>query len=130
MEEHIQRERNERDGARGVGGEKINIDQAERLKGLILRKGKIRMEAGKKEDKVTQRNYITWLDYSRERERKGKKGGVEHVSKEWIKYVCLNKPIIRVPSLEDGRDKKEKWKGECIYITRIVLELIQAMQQH
>ena len=46
-----------------------------------------------------------------ERERKG--GGVEHVSREWIKYVCLNKQKTRVTSLEEGRDK-EKRKEEYI----------------
>ena len=39
----------------------------------------------------------------------------------------MNKPITRVTSLVEGRDKKEKRKEEYIYITRIVLELIQAM---
>ena len=50
-----------------------------------------------------------------ERERKeSKEGGVEHVPKEWIKYVCLNKPTTRVTSLEEGRDKKDKRKEEYI----------------
>ena len=47
-----------------------------------------------------------------ERERKG--GGVEHVSREWIKYVCFNKPTTRVTSLREGTNKKEKRKEECI----------------
>ena len=51
------------------------------------------------------------------------------MSREWIKYVCLNKPTTRVTRLEEGGDKKEKRKEECIYIIRIVGELIQTMQQ-
>ena len=41
---------------------------------------------------------------------------MEYVSREWIKYVCLNKPKTRVTRLEEGRDKKEKRKKEYIYI--------------
>ena len=40
-------------------------------------------------------------------------GDVEQVSREWIKYVCLNKAISRVTSLEEGRDKE---KGGRIYL--------------
>ena len=58
-----------------------------------------------------------------------KERGVEHVSREWIKYVCLNKPTTRVMRLEEGRDKKKR-KEEYIYIIRIVRELNQAMKQH
>ena len=71
-----------------------------------------------------QRNYMA---YSRDR-KENKEGGVEHVSREWIKYVCLNKPTTSVPRLQEGRDK-EKRKEKYIYIIRIVCELIQAMQQ-
>ena len=53
---------------------------------------------------------------------------MEHVSREWIKYVCLNKPTTRVIRLEEGRDKKEKRKEEYIYIIT-VQKLNQAMQQ-
>ena len=55
--------------------------------------------------------------------KENKEGGVEHVSREWIKYVCLNKPTTKVTRLEEGRDKKEKRKEEYIYIIRIVQEL-------
>ena len=54
---------------------------------------------------------------------------MDHVSREWIKYVCLNKPTTRVTRLEEGRDKKEKRKEECIYIIKIVGELNQAIEQ-
>ena len=73
----------------GAGGKKINIDQAERQNGLIQRE---RME--------------------------NKEGGVEYVSREWIKYVCLNKPTTRVTRLKEGRDK-EKRKEEHIYIKKL-----------
>ena len=47
-----------------------------------------------------------------EKERKEcKYQGVEHLSRDWIKYVCLDKPITRVTSLREGRDKAEK-RGE------------------
>ena len=68
-----------------------------------------------------------------QRERKEcKEGGVEYVSRQWIKYVCLDRPITRVTSLGEGRDKEEKWElgGEYIYISRIDLEFIQAMLLH
>ena len=55
--------------------------------------------------------------------KENKEGGVEHVSREWIKYVCLNKPTTKVTRLEEGRHKKEKRKEEYIYIIRIVQEL-------
>ena len=48
------------------------------------------------------------------------KEGVEHVSREWIKCVCLNKLTTRVTRLEEGKAKKEKRKEEYIYIIRIV----------
>ena len=60
-----------------MGGkkEKINIDLAERLNGLIQRERKITKEArGKRnEEKVTQRNYTACL-FQREREREREKG--------------------------------------------------------
>ena len=45
-------------------------------------------------------------------ERERKEVGAEHISREWIKYVCLNKPTNRVTRLEEGRDLKEKRKEE------------------
>ena len=67
-----------------------------------------------------------------ERERtEYKEGGVEHVSRQWIKHACLDRPITGVTSLKEERDKGEKWGlGEYIYISRIDLELIQAMLHH
>lgn len=54
---------------------------------------------------------------------------MEHVSRKWIKYVCLNKATTRVTRLEDAREKKKKRKEEYMSIIRIIRELIQAMQQ-
>lgn len=39
----------------------------------------------------------------------------------------LNKPTIRMTRREEGRNKNEKRKEECFYITRIVWELMQAV---
>ena len=49
------------------------------------------------------------------------------LSRQWIKYVCLERPITRVTSLGEGRDKEEKGGVEYIYISRVDLEIIQAM---
>ena len=72
---------------------------------------------------------MAWL-FQRER-KECKIEGVEHVSREWIKYVYLDKPITRVTSLEEGRDEGEKWSvgGEYTYISRTDLELIQVTFQ-
>ena len=91
----------------------------QRLNGSIQRERKENKEGGrgkKNEDKVTQTEKIYGLIIS-ERERKEcMEGGVEHVSRKWIKYVCFDRPITRVTSLGEGRDKGEKlgWGAEYI----------------
>ena len=60
-----------------------------------------------------------WLNPERER-KENKEGCVKHVSTEWIKYVCINKPTTRVTRLQEGRDKKKKRKEESSYTIRTV----------
>ena len=41
-----------------------------------------------------------------ERERNESTEGVEHVPREWVKYVCLNKPRTRINQPRGGKSKE------------------------
>ena len=48
-----------------------------------------------------------------EREKE-KERSIEHVSREWIKRVCLKKPTTRVTRLQEGRIRR---KGRKKYLS-------------
>ena len=60
-------------GGGGWGGEKINIDEAERLKGLIQRERNENKGGRENETKIKLPRQTIWLDYFREREGSVKK---------------------------------------------------------